>query len=128
MNIEHKYISEPKKITKVTKITNPQNNIFSHVEPVPKVEESETERIRQPQTWSNEISELENYFSGIELPTQPVKLNNYSTITNCTLFIKSHFSAVKDNNGNETFLPFLYRLKELKQVLTIGLLNSKTSN
>ena len=114
---------------KVTKVTHQQNNIFSHVEPSSKVEESETERIRQPQSWSNDIAELENYFSGIELPTQPVKLNSYSTIMNCTLFLESHLSAVKDNNGNETFLPYLYRLKELKQVfLTIGLLNSKTSN
>lgn len=114
---------------KVTKVTHQQNNIFSHVEPSSKVEESETERIRQPQSWSNDIAELENYFSGIELPTQPVKLNSYSTIMNCTLFLESHLSAVKANNGNSTFLPYLYRLKELKQVfLTIGLLNSKTSN
>ena len=109
MNTEHKYIPEPGKVTKVTKITNLQ---------IPKVEEPKTEQIRPPQNWSNEISELENYFTGIELPTYPVRLNSYSTITNCTLFVKSHFAAVKDNNGNETFLPFLYRLQELKQVLT----------
>lgn len=100
------------------KVTNRQNIISLHAEPVPKVEVFETERIEQPQNWNNDISELENYFESIEIPTRPVKLNSYSTITNCALFLRSHFSAVKENNGNRTFLPFLYRLQELKKVLT----------
>ena len=108
---------EPEKVTKVT----PQQNIYSlHAEPLPKVEVFKTERIEQPQNWSNEIAELENYFKGIELPTQPVKLNRCSTITDCSLFIESHFATVKGNNGNRTFLPYLNRLQELKQVLTIN--------
>lgn len=111
---------EPEKVTKVTKVTHQQNIIFSHVEPLPKVEVFKTERIEQPQNWSNDIAELENYFASIELPTQPVKLNRYSTITDCSLFIESHFAAVKANNGKRTFLPHLNRLQELKQVLTIN--------
>lgn len=103
---------------KVTKVTHRQNIISLHAEPVPKVEVFETERIEQPQSWSNDIAELENYFTGIELPTGSVKLNSYSTITNCAVFVENHFAAVKANNGNRTFLPFLYRLQELKQVLT----------
>jgi hypothetical protein len=103
---------EPEKVTKVTKVTPKQNIIFSHVEGF------KTERIEQPQSWSNDIAELENYFANIELPTGSVKLNSYSTITNCALFLRSHLSAVKENNGNRTFLPFLYRLQEFKQVLT----------
>ena len=111
---------EPEKVTKVTKVTHQQNIIFSHVEPLPKVEVFKTERIEQPQNWSNDIAELENYFASIELPTQPVKLNRCSTITDCSLFIESHFATVKGNNGNRTFLPYLNRLQELKQVLTIN--------
>jgi len=65
-----------------------------------------------------DITELENYFTGIELPTQPVKLNKCSTIINCSLFIDSNFATVKANNGKQAFLPYLNRLKELKQVLT----------
>ena len=103
---------------KVTKVTPQQNIIFSHVEPLPKVEVFKTERIEQPQNWSNDIAELENYFASIELPTQPVKLNRCSTITDCFLFIESHFATVKANNGKRTFLPYLNRLQELKQVLT----------
>lgn len=111
---------EPEKVTKVTKVTPQQNIIFSHAEPLPKVEVFKTERIEQPQNWSNDIAELENYFASIELPTQPVKLNQCSTITDCSLFIESHFATVKGNNGNRTFLPYLNRLQELKQVLTIN--------
>ncbi|WP_207759809.1 DUF6965 family protein [Flavobacterium cyanobacteriorum] len=112
---------EPEKVTKVTKVTHQQNIIFSHVAPLPKVEVFKTKRIEQPQNWINDIAELENYFASIELPTQPIKLNRCSTITDCSLFIKSHFATVKANNGKRTFLPYLNRLQELKQVLTTNL-------
>ena len=116
---------EPEKVTKVTKVTHQQNIIFSHVEPLPKVEVFKTGRIGHPireqfQNWNSDIAELENYFASIELPTQPVKLNDRSTITDCSLFIESHFATVKANNGKRTFLPYLNRLQELKQVLTIN--------
>ncbi|MFN4085383.1 MAG: DUF6965 family protein [Spirosomataceae bacterium] len=100
------------------KVTHQQNIIFSHVETLPKVEVFKTERIEQPQNWNNEIEELEIYFASIKLPTQPVKLNRCSTITDCSLFLESHFATVKGNNGKRTFLPYLNRLQELKQVLT----------
>jgi len=72
----------------------------------------------KPENWEQDITELENYFAGIAMPTQPVKLNRCSTITNCSLFIESHFATVKANNGKRTFLPYLNRLQELKQILT----------
>lgn len=75
----------------------------------------------KPESWEQDITELENYFTGITLPTQPVKLNKCSTITNCSLFIESHFATVKANNGKRTFLPYLNRLQELKQVLTTNI-------
>lgn len=113
---------EPEKVTKVI----PQQNIFfSHAEPLPMVEVFKAERIEhpikeqpKPQSWSSEITELENYFSEIALPTQPVHLTAYSTITDVSLFLDSHFATVKANNGKRTFLPFLNRLQELKSYLT----------
>ena len=131
---------EPEKGTKVTKVTHQQNIIFSHVEPLSGVEVFKTKQPQnwsndiaelenyfasielptQPISWSNDIAELENYFASIELPTQPVKLNGCSTITDCSLFIESHLAIVKANNGKRTFLPYLNRLQELKQVLTIN--------
>ena len=110
---------EPAKVTGVTKVTHQKNILFSQ----PTVEEFKPELIEQPikeqpQNWNNEIKELENYFAGIELPTQPVKLNEWTTITDYNLFVESHLATVKANNGNKTFLPYLNQLKELKQTLT----------
>lgn len=97
-----------------------KKTFFSQPEPLPKVEVFQPEPIikEQPKNWGNEIAELENYFSGIKLPTQPVKLNKCSTITDCSLFIESHFVTLKANKGKRTFLPYLNRLKELKEVLS----------
>ena len=114
---------EPEKVTIVTKVTHQQNILLSHVTPLQKFGEFETERIErpkreQPQDWINTISELESYFASIELPTQPIRLNQCSVITDCSQFIKSHIATVKANNGKRTFLPYLKRLQELKEVLT----------
>ena len=72
----------------------------------------------KPKSWEQDITELGNYFAGIALPTQPIKLNRCSTITDCSKFIDSHFAIIKNYNGNKTFLSYLHRLQELKQVLT----------
>lgn len=69
------------------------------------------------ESWEQDIAELENYFAAAKLPTQHVKLNRCSTITNCSQFIESHFATVKANNGKRTFLPYLNRLQELKAIL-----------
>lgn len=50
----------------------------------------------KPENWEQDITALENYFTGIALPTQPIKLNRCSTITNCSLFIENHFATVKE--------------------------------
>jgi hypothetical protein len=78
-----------------------------------------------PKNWDQDITELENYFTGITLPVKPVKLNRYSTITECPLFIESHFSTLKAYSGNLNFLPYLERLQELKKLL---ILNSNLNN
>tara|TARA_R110002096_G_scaffold114977_3_gene249146 strand:- start:2618 stop:3895 length:1278 start_codon:yes stop_codon:yes gene_type:complete len=71
----------------------------------------------QTQNWANDIVELEIHFANVDLPSQPVKLNSCSTIMDCSKFIESHFATVKENNGNRTFLPYLSRLMELRQLL-----------
>lgn len=112
---------EPEKVTGVTKVTHQQNILFSHVSALPKVEVFNTERIEQPQSWEQDVKELEIYYSSIELPTQPVKLNRCSTITDCSLFLESHFATTKAHNGKQTFIPYLNRLQELRQTLTTNL-------
>lgn len=71
----------------------------------------------KPENWEQDITELENYFAEITLPTQPVKFKQGETITNISSFIENHFATVKANNGKRTFLPYLNRLQKLKQVL-----------
>jgi hypothetical protein len=76
------------------------------------------ERDNRPQlkqNWNIEISKLEKYFAAVELPRQPVRLNQYTTITNLPLFIESHLSTLKANNGRQIFLPHIHRLQELKR-------------
>lgn len=73
-------------------------------------------------SWEQDITELEKFFTVAELPTVPIRLSQSSTITDCSKFVKSHLAFVKANNGNSTFLPYLSRLQELKQIL-----NTKTN-
>ena len=83
--------------------------------------EQTEQKVLNHEGWEQDITELENYFAGMSLPTQPVNLNKGSTITNCSLFIENHLATVKANNGNRKFLPYLNRLRELKQVITTNL-------
>ena len=68
----------------------------------------------KPKSWEQDITELENYFTRVALLTQPVKLNSHITITNCSLFIESHFACVKANKGKNIYLPFFDRLTEFR--------------
>jgi len=70
------------------------------------------------ETWDKEISALEKYFAGITLPTQPVKLDQCSTITNVSRFIESHLATAKEYNGIQSFEPCLNRLQTLKERLS----------
>jgi hypothetical protein len=121
-NIQDQPQPEPENVTRVTKVTLQENNLSPHVAAFSKVEAYKNKRIlqpikEQPLNWSNDIAELEAFFTSIALPIQPVKLDRCSTITNCSQFIESHFATAKANNGKRTFLPYLNRLQELRQVL-----------
>ncbi len=72
----------------------------------------------KPENWDQSIAELEQFFETVSLPIQPVKLNSFNTIMDVPKFIESHFATLKTNYGNQTFLPFLNRLQELKQYLS----------
>lgn len=68
--------------------------------------------------WTAIIQNLEEYFSTNTLPTEPIKLNAWETITDVTKFVSGHIETVKSNNGNSTFTPHLNRLIELRQILS----------
>ncbi len=75
------------------------------------------ESIKELDNWNNDISELEIYFKTINLPTNSIRLNAYTIITEPKLFINSHLLIVKAYNGNRIFLPYLNRLKKFKHLI-----------
>lgn len=89
----------------------------NHVITLPKVE-----RVVKIETgtWSNEIAELEQFFKTAILPDKPIKLDDCSMITNINLFINTHLSIVKGQNGNERYNPYLDRLRVLRAFLSLN--------
>ncbi len=71
---------------------------------------------QKPESWDNQLTELEDFFAGIALP-QHVRLNKCTTITNVPNFIASHFASLNANPGKRRFLPFLNRLQELRHYI-----------
>jgi hypothetical protein len=51
------------------------------------------ERLRI-ENWEHEITELEGFFNSIILPTEPIKINKWSTITDLTRNLESEFATV----------------------------------
>ncbi|MGA1976613.1 MAG: DUF6371 domain-containing protein [Bacteroidales bacterium] len=75
----------------------------------------------KPKNWGQDIAELERFFQGVKLPIEPIKLDNYRTISDVSLFINSHLSIVKAQNGKTCYRPYMERLNELKAVLIVNL-------
>ena len=63
------------------------------------------------------ISELETFFASVNLP-DTVILSQCETIVDVPKFISTHLSAVKANEGKDTFIPYLERLNKLKVILS----------
>lgn len=99
-------------------ITRPNNEVKTSDKARPFRNFKELSGTNKNQSWEQDIIELENCFSEITIPAYPVQLNKATLLTNANIFISNHFAVVKANNGKKTFLPYLERLKELKQVLT----------
>ncbi len=70
--------------------------------------------------WDAEIAEIEDWLKNAILPLDPVKLNEWTVVTDARLFVDSHLEFVKAHNSNETYLPYLNRLQEF-----INQLNTK---
>ena len=67
--------------------------------------------------WTNEIQELNLFFSEQKDLPKKIQLDKGSTIVDIEKFLKSHFEVVIYKNGINTFLPALERLKKLKQII-----------
>jgi hypothetical protein len=66
----------------------------------------------------SEVEELIVWFKSVELPTEPIKIDQCTTIINIKLFLNSHFGTVQQNIGKAIAEPCWNRLLKLKEVLT----------
>ncbi|MBP7508449.1 MAG: hypothetical protein KA807_11535 [Prolixibacteraceae bacterium] len=66
------------------------------------------------ESWEEEVLELDNFFKSIILPTYPIRLNNFTMVTDVNLFIQTHLAIVVSNMDKPRYKPYLIRLKELK--------------
>jgi hypothetical protein len=64
------------------------------------------------------IEELEEYFSSLTIPEEPIFISKAITITNPILFIKTHLAVIKLNNGMPIFRAHYDRLVVLKEIIT----------
>lgn len=69
------------------------------------------------ENWDKYIQEVEDFFLKTELPKGPIRVTKFAVITDLKLFIDSHLSMAKANNGNYTFIPYLQRLIWIKRMI-----------
>lgn len=70
--------------------------------------------------WDQDIADLEQFFKRIKSSSETIRLNHCSIINDTSLFIESHLSIVKAQNGNTRYECYLDRLKELRRLLSIN--------
>lgn len=63
------------------------------------------------------VAEMEKYFEGVATPQRQIVIDKCGTIADLNLFVQSHLTIVKSNNGNPTFEPYLSRLIQLQKIL-----------
>jgi len=66
--------------------------------------------------WDQQISDLDNFFKVAALPGI-LRLNGCSQIIDVPLFVQSHLSILKGQNGNDRYLPYMDRLSLLKTLI-----------
>jgi hypothetical protein len=99
-------LQPPTLLTKVDQSLPPVNINYHSINVRPKSD-----------SWSQELADLENYFASAVLPSNSLRLNSFSTITDCSLFVESHLSTLRQNNGKRSFMPYLGRLNNLRSIL-----------
>lgn len=66
--------------------------------------------------WTAEANELEQFFQGYYMPNSII-ISHYETIVDVDKFIESHLAAIRTHNGKPWFIPYLDRLRYLKQFM-----------
>jgi hypothetical protein len=53
-----------------------------------------------------DLKKIELFFNNRKLPKENILLSQGVTIVDCYLFVSSHLSTCKYNEGNKTYLPY----------------------
>lgn len=62
------------------------------------------------------IEEIEGYFTGVELP-QSATIDSGVVIEDIPLFLKSHFSFIRENAGKKSTEVYFDRLRKLVAIM-----------
>ena len=103
--------SDTGKVTKVIKVT-PETNLFFSVS-VTHDSDPDTEA-ESGRRWINELTDLITFFEPLPLPTSSIRLNNYSTITDCRAYVQSQLDTIKNARKERIARPAINRLRELR--------------
>lgn len=71
--------------------------------------------------WDNEIKELEDFFSKITFPGDPIRLNPCSVVTDPDKFINYHLSTLRHYNGNPAYMIELKQIQDFKAILNTNI-------
>ena len=109
--------TKPEPTTPNPKTQEPTQNDWDADEfkEISKTHESNTGDLRD--VWG--VSDIINSMKGKALPDTLI-LTSGEVITNVRHMVKTHIAIVKAQNGKKAYLPYLKRLQELKQALTIN--------
>jgi hypothetical protein len=73
----------------------------------------------EPKDWENIRKELTGFFAGLPIPEHPIRLNDFTTITDFPTFLNTHLSQLKDTpQPGMIEQNFLDRLIQAKQILS----------
>jgi hypothetical protein len=75
-----------------------------------------------------DIDSLQIFFNSIQLPQNPINLDQCSNILDLPKFISGHLAVLHTYNGNPVFLPYLNRLQKLQHLLASLIEVNSTSN
>lgn len=67
-----------------------------------------------PNGWMEELNSLVSFFDALPLPTSPIKLNNYATITDCRAYVQCQIETAKGVKDKRIARPPINRLIELR--------------
>ncbi len=85
-----------------------------------KAMEEAAQKSAEHNDWTKELTELESFFSSIDLPKEPIQFNKYTKVMDVSEFVSGHLGLARSYNGNPRFVSYLQRLREMRFLLSAG--------